>query len=812
MVIGGGIEFIVFLLSLFGGGFGIPMGVPPAPEDPLMSQVAPETCVYYSTWAGFGEIDPEASTTEKWMAQKEIQEAVTKFVGAFKKMASEESDPGQQALVDFVVNFGETFLTQPGALYVSKFEVHDTETFVIEGAFVLKLGDQSEAFSDALEKLILSADENGVEKLDNIEIDGKEFKVYPIEDTEHEIIWGVHDGYLYLAPNSHSMNDVLKNAKTPAPQWLNDIRERLKVTRVSTVSYLDTEQLLPLTRMIGERDVEKILMETVGLQHLTHISWVTGLEKDGFVARSSIDFEDGKLPGVFSFIDGAPIKPEDVGRVDKEAMVMLSHRLSTEKIYDFIFEVADEMGGREDIELQIEQFETMTGVELKSEIVDSVDDLVTFYGSINLLSPTSGWVATVKIKNEMVFQGAYRKLNEFVETMADENEFEFKEQTRRGKTIYSVSGLDDLGFFGMEPSWTLDEGELIFSLNRGAVSSHVRRDGSGAENIALQAPLSKLFTMGDDNKQGPIGVVQFDIAQVVELAVSSLRGFLPDDEELIPDSGLYGRDIPTAEVLTNGVDPNITGIYRTPKGIELYQQQTYPGSSPGSMLALGLGLTLPAVNTTRAAARRTDAANRIRQLALAMHNYHDATKALPAQFSTDDEGEPLLSWRVHVLPYIGYADLYDEFRLDEPWDSEHNIQLLEKMPEDFKSPTMRLEDGKTCFLAASGENSLFNAPEENGSDHPKGIRLEDVTDGTSRTIMLVEANESQAVNWTEPKDFDTSADSFLEMLIGVHSAGNNFAFADGSVQMINPNGKDEVLKKLFHFSDGEVVEWEDWQR
>ncbi|HKB04137.1 MAG TPA: DUF1559 domain-containing protein, partial [Gemmataceae bacterium] len=51
---------------------------------------------------------------------------------------------------------------------------------------------------------------------------------------------------------------------------------------------------------------------------------------------------------------------------------------------------------------------------------------------------------------------------------------------------------------------------------------------------------------------------------------------------------------------------------------------------------------------------------------------------------TDKAGKPLLSWRVELLPYMEQADLYKQFRRDEPWDSEHNLQLLAKMPDVFR--------------------------------------------------------------------------------------------------------------------------------
>ena len=86
------------------------------------------------------------------------------------------------------------------------------------------------------------------------------------------------------------------------------------------------------------------------------------------------------------------------------------------------------------------------------------------------------------------------------------------------------------------------------------------------------------------------------------------------------------------------------------------------------------------------AARRAQSMNNLKQFALAMHNYHDTNGKFPAASSFDKDGKPLLSWRVHVLPYLEQAELYKQFHLDEPWDSEHNKKLIEKMPNVLASP------------------------------------------------------------------------------------------------------------------------------
>ena len=96
---------------------------------------------------------------------------------------------------------------------------------------------------------------------------------------------------------------------------------------------------------------------------------------------------------------------------------------------------------------------------------------------------------------------------------------------------------------------------------------------------------------------------------------------------------------------------------------------------------------LPAVQSSREAARRAQCVNNLKQIALAMHNYHSANNAFPQTRDLDEKGKPLLSWRVAILPYIEQQELYNKFKLDEPWDSPHNKALLKEMPPIYRCPS-----------------------------------------------------------------------------------------------------------------------------
>ncbi|HVK11607.1 MAG TPA: DUF1559 domain-containing protein [Gemmataceae bacterium] len=195
-------------------------------------------------------------------------------------------------------------------------------------------------------------------------------------------------------------------------------------------------------------------------------------------------------------------------------------------------------------------------------------------------------------------------------------------------------------------------------------------------------------------------------------------------------------------------------------------------------------------------AERIRSANNLKQLMLALHNYHDTYERFPADV-TGKDGKPLLSWRVLILPYIDQADLFRQFKLDEPWDSPHNRPLAVKMPKTFRSPRQAeaLRD-RTTYLAPLGKGLMW--------DDPKGVKMTQVSDGTSNTIALVEADDERAVIWSKPEDITIDPKNPVVGLLGHYGDGFHAAVADGSVRFVKKAIAPDVLWALFTRAGGEV--------
>jgi hypothetical protein len=246
-------------------------------------------------------------------------------------------------------------------------------------------------------------------------------------------------------------------------------------------------------------------------------------------------------------------------------------------------------------------------------------------------------------------------------------------------------------------------------------------------------------------------------------------------------------------------DEQLTKLPLERKGEALTLAIDVPSGPYGSLLAwsgFSAGLFLPAVQKVREASTRVQSQNNLKQMGLAMHNYHDINGHFPAAAICDKAGKPLLSWRVAILPYIEQANLYQQFHLDEPWDSKHNVKLLEQMPAIYAVPGPRKAgDTKTCYRVLVGQHAMFELD--------KGRRLADITDGTSNTIMIVEAAES--VPWTKPEGLPFNPEKPLPKLGHFFKDGFNAVFADGSVHFLRHDVQEGILRALITHQGGEVV-------
>ena len=224
----------------------------------------------------------------------------------------------------------------------------------------------------------------------------------------------------------------------------------------------------------------------------------------------------------------------------------------------------------------------------------------------------------------------------------------------------------------------------------------------------------------------------------------------------------------------------------------------------------------PIVTTAQDAARRMQCSGHTKQLTLAFHTYHDMHDSFPPAYTVDENGKPLHSWRVLILPYIEQKELYDKIRLDEPWDSEYNRQFhdvqiglyqclsssrrnrsaLRVCNIFLKNPDL-FRTANCDYSVIVGEETLFSGSET--------VKFEDIAD-KSNTILVVE--RMVPICWMDPNNeirFDIARMGVNKHPFGIgseHRDGANVGFADGNVRYIS---KGEDIQPLLMKSAGDDV-------
>ena len=255
-------------------------------------------------------------------------------------------------------------------------------------------------------------------------------------------------------------------------------------------------------------------------------------------------------------------------------------------------------------------------------------------------------------------------------------------------------------------------------------------------------------------------------------------------------------------------------------GISLHQYEASGGAGGRKSSAFGLvllicagafgvlvicggivvALMLPGVQGAREAARHSQCKNNLKQIGLALHNYHDTYGSFPPAFIPDAAGKPMHSWRVLILPYLDQMALYREYDFSEPWDGPSNSRLLSRMPPVFACPSHAGPGNtNTAYVAAFGTNCIFRGSEP--------IKVSDVLDGTSNTILVGEA-VGAGIPWMKPEDIDVSAHPSLGDPAGFssdHVGGAHFLISDGAVRFISLSIDPEIFKALMTRNGGEAV-------
>lgn len=225
------------------------------------------------------------------------------------------------------------------------------------------------------------------------------------------------------------------------------------------------------------------------------------------------------------------------------------------------------------------------------------------------------------------------------------------------------------------------------------------------------------------------------------------------------------------------------------------------------ILLIVAALLIPAVSSATGAARRSACRQSLKQLGLALHNYHATWGSFPPAYIADKNGRPMHSWRVLILPQLERPDLYSRYRFDEPWDGPNNQKLHAEIVEELHCPS----DGASAnasYLAIVGPGAAWPGAESRS--------LSDFTDDASQTILVTEVADS-GILWCEPRDLHVSQMSRTingdqgQGISSHHDEGAHVLRADGSAHFLHESLSPTILTALLSPSGGEAIDEEEWR-
>jgi hypothetical protein len=779
-----------YLFPIFIGlGLMGPLGVPPLKDTPTISKIAPEQCLFYMSSAGRADAKADSpNQVEQLMAEPEVQKLATELEKLIKAYLDKQAkQPGAPPLSsDEMTLLAKMVLNRPLAVYVGDVKMGD-EGPEVRGGLIVHLGDKAKEFKALLEKVSELLPPDAVTKTQDGKTTWSSFKPEP----NTTVTWGTKGEYFVAALGEGEAQAMIKRGFGKTPAWLANLRKNSGVERISSVAYLNVKSVLQMVVPLGPPNASQTF-DAVGLSNLSNATMVVGLDKTGLIAKTSLNF-DGAPYGIFEAI-GKPLTADDLAKVPADATSVSAMKIDLKALYETVLKIVDQAdpNAKGKMLQNIGMMEAQFGLKLEEEILDPLGDTFCAYSSMKAGEPPFG-LLVVSLKDAQKAKTTNGKIVQIMKNMAQMNPASPKvvELEYEGKMVYGIQAPNNSD---SPMAWCITDKELVISSTAERLEEYLKRPAD-SKSLAKTPELAKSFEKGS----APAGIVYYDMKKLFDVAYPQLPQYMQMASFMLKSQGVDMNPwmLPKAEAISGHLLPLTVSLRKTSSSIEIVERSSLPMpvlASPANPVSLAL--FFPAVQASRAAARRANSNNNLKQIALAMLSHVDARKTFPPAFKTDKDGKPLLSWRVMILPYLDEGELYKQFKLDEPWDSENNKKLILKMPEVYKCPTATDVPGMTHYLVVRGEKSVFPGD--------KGIQVSEITDGTSNTIMTVEADK--AVPWTKPEDCEYDESNPLKGLGGLQPNGFLAGFADGSVHFISSSIEASVLKALFTRNGKEAVD------
>lgn len=780
-----------------------------SPKPLALTHLAPEECLFFAAWNGPVVGDSKSKNrTEQLFAEESVRDFFQQLAAEADRIADRaivqnpNAPPGPKILPLFL----KTALNHPGAVFFTSMDLQQRPE--LEGAIVLDAEADGPETIAAFKKLIETFPKEGGSATVEEKIGDATF-IRPMMRApfEPEFRIGYRGSQLLIVFGSETPKKLVAQLSKPGkpPAWLTDLTIEMAVEKPRLFVHFKPSDLLKILLPVIRDPKFPQVIDALGLSKVKHWSSLSGLDKAGRQFNSVI-VTDGAPTGI---LDLVPIKPLTIesfrnipANAANAAIVRLDLALVFDKYFKFIEQVDPNDAQR--IVAQLAALEPQIGFSLKSDLLEGFGDTWTVY--------TAGGEPGIAFLPPIVLAASVRKpenLTKAIDVLVaaaraaiaqagPQALFTIQDFAHPGAKGYRIQ-FNNLPL-PVSPTWIVTQDQFVLGLSPQLVSSHLvaTKKNSLADNDAIKAAFrwqpNPSFVGYSDPKAG------------LKMIYPLINMYLPKLAADITREGIAINPppLPPFSDLVDHLAPSVVTIGRTSNGWRTESHGVLPTSmefGPATFV-ISAGFVLPAVRfvgVNRISVIGVENQNNLKQIALAFHNYVSENGRFPPAASTDKDGKALLSWRVHLLPFLGQAPLYKQFHLDEPWDSEHNKPLADHIPAVYVSPAHRdlAKEGKTVYLVPTGKGTMFDSKE--------GVTFREIRDGESQTILAVEAHRDAAVIWTKPSDLDVDFKNPMKNLKSAFADGFYVAMADGSARQFKDTLNADVLAALFTRAGAESI-------
>ena len=698
-------------------------------------------------------------------------------------------------------------------------------------------------FLEVLEPMIQQVAASAREEVQLKTVEGREVSFVGTNVPNVEFSWWNESGHLVIGMGLDASDQIISTASgktdniTKNPLWAK-LRSHEGYT-VDSLAWLDSGRLLdqfgdfsmpptPAGEVMTIREFAALL----GLHNIRELTMQTGYK--GLQTWQDVRLNaDGPLTGFAAILKQRNLSLSELPPMPKATSGFAAATFDLGGSIDTVLGTVRglmqqlEPKAEEELDEGLAKITEVFGGDLRADFIDGFGDVWCLYADPAALPIPIGFspVLAVSVKDKGKLVDGIAKFVELAQ-QAGNQDFTIRQTSKDGREYFSFS----LPGMPVVPTIMVTDKWLVASVTPGSAQSMAQRESGKLPSWKPDANVTAaLAELPSEYSSITVSDPAPSYQQLLQLAP---MGFSLLEQNVLPQIAggtlemPFGlEDLPAVEMVTEPMFPNVTVGYSTENGIGSTTRQSVPANPMGNMSAtvgvpILVALLLPAVQQAREAARRTQSKNNLKQIGLAMHNYHDVFNEFPRGTVPNDELEPdeRLSWAYSILPFIEQQALHESINGEAGWETEENSQALLTAVPLFQNPSQpgvrtNPSAGDYVAMAGVGEDAATlenDDPRAGIFGYNRQCRFRDITDGTSNTIMITDASEPTpsylAGGRATIKGFSQSP--YLNGPDGIgspHAGVVQVLLADGSVRAISVNVDETTLEALATKAGAEVV-------